>query len=286
MNTLRAVSALLLALPVILLLAFVQAFTLRFAPGLSRRIPILINRIILSALGVRLHVRGAASIRRPLVLVANHVSWLDIPVLFAIAPVRFVSKIEVSRWPVIGWMARLGRTVFIDRKDRGRVQDKAREVTDALRAGDLIVIFPEGTTSDGNRVLSFKSGLLGAVREAMGDEPFDVQPLSIVHTHASGLPLGYATRHHAAYPGSISLGESLSRVLREGSLDVAVDWGEPVLYPPRVDRKSYAMLLERRVRALFGARLTDTLILPGARRPLSPIARPHAPPGEAMEAAE
>ena len=273
MNMLRAFLVLLLALPLILLLAIVQAFALRFAPALSRRIPIWINRIILVALGVRLHVRGEPSGRRPLLLVSNHVSWLDIPVLFALAPVRFVAKSEVGDWPVIGWMARLARTVFIERGNHGTVKDKAREVEDALRAGDLVVIFPEGTTSDGNRVLFFKSGLLGAVRESMGEEALDVQPLSITHTHASGLPLGRATRHHAAYPGGVRLGDSLLRVLREGSLDIAVDWGEPQIYPPGVHRKDYAALLERRVRAMFGARLSDSAQLPSPARPLSPIAR-------------
>ena len=273
MNMLRAALALLLALPIILALALVQAFALRFAPGLSKRVPIWINRIILLALGVRLHVRGEAEERRPLLLVANHVSWLDIPVLFALAPVRFVAKAEVGAWPVIGWMARLARTVFLDRGNHGTVAEKAREVVDALRAGDLVVVFPEGTTSDGNRVLFFKSGLLGAIREAMGDEPLDVQPLAITHTHASGLPLGRATRHHAAYPGSVSLGQSLLRVLREGSLDIAIDWGEALIYPTGIHRKDYAALLERRVRAMFGKRLADAAPLTGARRPLSPIAR-------------
>ena len=285
MNTARAITALLLALPLILMLAIVQAFAVRFVPKLSRRVPIWINRIILLALGVRLHVRGQPDPRRPLLLVSNHVSWLDIPVLFSLAPVRFVAKSEVGDWPVIGWLARLARTVFIERGNHGTVQGKAREVEDALKQGDLVVVFPEGTTSDGNRVLFFKSGLLGAVRGAMGDEPLDVQPLAITHTHASGLPLGRATRHHAAYPGSVSLGESFLRVLREGSLDIAVDWGEALIYPPGIDRKSYAELLERRVRTMFGERLADAAPLTGAHRPLSPIAHA-APQTGAMEPAQ
>ena len=280
MNLLRAILALMLMLPVVFVLALVQAIALRFAPALSRRVPIWINRIILLALGVRLHVRGEPDERRPLLVVANHVSWLDIPVLFALAPVRFVAKSEVADWPVIGWMARLARTVFIERGNHGTVRSKAREVRDALRAGDLVVIFPEGTTSDGNRILFFKSGLLGAVREAMGDEPLDVQLLSITHTHASGMPLGRATRHHAAYPGSVSLGQSLLRVLREGSLDIAIDWGEALIYPPRIHRKDYAELLERRIRAMFGARLADVAPIASASRSLSPIARARPTGGE------
>ena len=273
MTILRAILlvpfAVLAAIPLLL----VQVWALRFRPALSRRIPVTINRVLLFAMGVHVHVRGAASDRRPLVLVANHVSWLDIPVLAAIAPVRFVSKAEVGAWPVIGQLARLCRTVFIERGNHGTVGTKASEVADALRAGDIVVIFPEGTTSDGNRVMFFKSGLLGAVREAMGGDALDVQPLSIVHTHASGLPLGRAHRHHAAYPGGVSLGSSLGRVLSEGSLDVAIDWGKPVAYPRGVHRKAFAAGLESRVRSLFARRVSDLRLPAGARRKLSPISR-------------
>ena len=261
--------AVVLALPLIL----VQAWAVRFRPRLARRIPMWVNRVLLVALGVRVHVRGELAARRPLVLVANHLSWLDIQVLAALAPVRFVSKAEVGSWPVIGWLARLSRSVFIEREKRGTVGAKAGEVAAALRAGDVVVIFPEGTTSDGKRVLPFKSGLLGATREAMGPDALDVQPVSIVHTHISGLPLGRADRHHAAYPGRVSLGESLGRLLSEGSLDVAVDWGEPVAYPAGTARKPFARELEGRVRAMFGARLSDTRVPAGARGPLSPISR-------------
>lgn len=257
MNTLRSVVLLLFVFVVCLPLVLVQAVALRTAPKLSRRVPMWVNRMLLIALGVRVHLRGVESDRRPMILVANHVSWLDIPILGAIAPVRFVSKAEVASWPVIGWCARLVRTVFIERGNHGTVAEKASEVVAALRAGDRVVIFPEGTTSDGNRVLFFKSGLLGAVREAMGDEELWVQPLTLVHTHVSGLPLGRAHRVHAAYPGGVRLVDSLLRVLGEGALDIAVDWHEPVPYPPGIERKLFAARLEARVRAAFSRRIAD-----------------------------
>ena len=273
MTILRAALLVPVAILAALPLLAAQALALRFRPALARRIPIWINRVLLFAMGVRVHVRGARATDRPLVLVANHVSWLDIPVLAAVAPVRFVSKAEVGAWPIIGQLARLCRTVFIERGNHGTVGAKANEVVEALDAGDLVVIFPEGTTSDGNRVMAFKSGLLGAVRGAMGDRELHVQPLSIVHTHASGLLLGRARRNHAAYPGGVSLGASLGRVLGEGSLDVAVDWGEAVPYPADVPRKVFAARLEARVRTMFGRRVSDGRMPAGARHTLSPISR-------------
>ena len=273
MNTLRSVVLVALLLVATVPLILVQAVAIRVAPRLSRRLPMLVNRLLLVALGVRVHVRGDVTPRRPTVLVANHVSWLDIPVLAAVAPVRFVSKAEVGSWPVIGWLARLVRTVFIERGNHGTIGEKASEVAEALRAGDIVIIFPEGTTSDGNRVLFFKSGLLGGVRSAMEGEDLLVQPISIVHTHASGLPLGRAHRSHAAYPGGVSLGASLRRVLGEGALDVAVDWGEPVPYPPAAERKRFAARLEGIVRDMFVARVADGRMGAGAGGALSPIRR-------------
>ena len=284
MMQLRAIVLVPLALLLSVPLVLAQTVAVLARSPLAKRIPMWVNRLLLLAMGVRVHLRGELAERRPLILVANHVSWLDIPVLGAIAPVRFVSKAEVARWPIIGWMAKLMRTVFIERGNHGTVGQKAAEVAEALREGDLVVIFPEGTTSDGNRVMFFKSGLLGAAREALGDEPLHVQPLSIVHTHGSGLPLGRARRHHAAYPGTVSLGESLGRVLGEGALDVAVDWGETVAYEPRERRKLFAARLEAQVRAMFGARLSDARSPAGTRGALSPISRA-APPATLGEGA-
>ena len=205
MVKIRAAVALLLLLVALPPLMLVQAVAIRFDLPLARRVPVWFHRFLLALGGVRVHASGGPALQRPLLLVANHVSWLDIVTLTALAPVRFVSKAEVRSWPLIGWLARLQRSVFIDRGDRSTVAGKASEVVEALRAGDLVVIFPEGTTSDGRRVLFFKSGLLGAVREAMGDEALYVQPLSIAHTHAHGLPMGWAKRHLAAYPGRVRM---------------------------------------------------------------------------------
>lgn len=280
MSTLRAilaVIALLLALPPLMLL---QWLALATGHRMSRVLPVAFHRFVLSLLGVRLHVSGPLAPERPLLIVANHVSWLDIVTLTAVAPVRFVSKAEVARWPVIGWLARLQRTVFLDRGDRSTVGGKAGEVIEALRAGDLVVVFPEGTTSDGNRVLPFKSGLLGAVRQAMGDEPLHVQPLSICHTHLHGVPIGRAGRHLGAYPGRVRLIHSLQDVLTTAALDVHVDLGPSVPYQPDARRKAFAAALERRIRRMHAARMADARLDAGARdrAPVGSTEAPRAAP--------
>lgn len=117
---------------------------------------------MLRIVGVRLHVHGQPPRAggKPALLVANHVSWLDIYVINAVSPVRFIAKSEIRGWPVIGWLSMKTGTLFIE---RARRRDTARItglVADALLAGDVCAVFPEGTTSDGRRVLPFHSSLL------------------------------------------------------------------------------------------------------------------------------
>jgi 1-acyl-sn-glycerol-3-phosphate acyltransferase len=115
-------------------------------------------------------------------VVANHVSWLDIFVLNALHPVRFVAKAELARWPVAGRMVRDAGTLFIERGRRRDTHRVNRVVSEALAQGDVVAVFPEGTTSDGTRLLPFKSSLLQPIVEAEGH----VQPLAIRYRSADG----------------------------------------------------------------------------------------------------
>ncbi|MBX3651146.1 MAG: 1-acyl-sn-glycerol-3-phosphate acyltransferase [Burkholderiales bacterium] len=120
------------------------------------------SRKLLRILGVRLHVEGVlpSGDTGPAMLVANHVSWLDIFVINSALPVRFVAKSEIRSWPAIGWLSARTGTLFIE---RARRRDAARingEIADAMIAGDVVAVFPEGTTTDGSRVLRFHGALL------------------------------------------------------------------------------------------------------------------------------
>ena len=103
---------------------------------------------------------------RAVLFVSNHVSWADIVVIGSIAPVAFVAKREVADWPLVGITARMQRTVFVDRARRHQTGDAIGEIVERLAAGTSVVLFAEGTSSDGNRVLPFRSALVGAVKEA------------------------------------------------------------------------------------------------------------------------
>jgi len=148
-----------------------------------------------------------------LLLVANHVSWLDIIVLNALCPSRFVAKAELARWPVAGRMARDGGTLFIERSSRRDAHRISRTVTEALLQGDIVAVFPEGTTSEGAGVLPFKSSLLQAVVEARGE----ILPLALRYRDGTG------ERSPApAYVGDDTIVASFWRVCGERRLTVEV----------------------------------------------------------------
>jgi 1-acyl-sn-glycerol-3-phosphate acyltransferase len=130
------------------------------------------HRRLCRALGMRIEVIGAPA--PGVLLVANHVSWLDIPVIGAQGPIGFVSKAEVEHWPLIGWMARIADTLFMARGGN-ETSDTVRRVQERLRAGSLVAVFPEGTTTDGTRLKRFHARLLAA-----GQCPgVRVQPLAL-----------------------------------------------------------------------------------------------------------
>lgn len=161
---------------------------------------------LLRILGVRLHVHGDPPRRNPehaVMLVANHVSWLDIVVINAALPVRFVAKSEVRTWPVIGWLSAKAGTLFIE---RARRRDTARItglVSAALHDGDICAVFPEGTTTDGSRVLQFHSSLLQPALIAGAD----VHPVALRFRRSDG-----TLCTEAAYDGDKSLWDTLQSI--------------------------------------------------------------------------
>jgi 1-acyl-sn-glycerol-3-phosphate acyltransferase len=226
---------------------------------MRRRIPTLYHRVICRILGVSIRTVGCQADVAPLVIVSNHVSWLDISVLTAVAPVVFVAKREVAAWPVFGLLARLQRSVFVDRERRQKTRDANSEIARRLSGGDAVLLFAEGTSSDGNRVLPFHTALIGAARDAIATAGDGArvwfQPLSIVYTAVRGLPLGRPNRSMVAWYGSMSLVPHLWHLVAIGEIDVTVSWGDPVPYDELSDRKAVARQLEHCVRTMTVAAL-------------------------------
>jgi 1-acyl-sn-glycerol-3-phosphate acyltransferase len=225
----------------------------------KRTIPQLYHRILCALIGVRIREVGRRKCDAPTLILSNHVSWLDICVISALAPVVFVSKSEVSRWPVFGWLAKLQRTIFIDRQARHRTADATREIGGRLKGGDAVVLYAEGTSSDGVRVLPFRSALIGAVHQALAgsvpDAAVAVQPVSLAYVGFGGLPIGRALRHRVAWVGDAELIPHLIGVLASGAVDVTVSWGDAVAITSSADRKQIARDAERSVRRMTAVAL-------------------------------
>jgi 1-acyl-sn-glycerol-3-phosphate acyltransferase len=160
-------------------------------------------------LGTPLHGRQPVT-ARSVIYVCNHSSWLDIPALGGRVPARFVSKDDVARWPVIGTIARLGRTVFVSRNRSGTLRERD-EMHHALAAGDDLFLFPEGTSSDGARVLPFRSAFFAA---AYGPTTPLIQPVSVVYDRLAGLPVSHASRAVFAWYGDMSLAPHFWQVVQ------------------------------------------------------------------------
>jgi 1-acyl-sn-glycerol-3-phosphate acyltransferase len=234
----------------------------------QRRIPVLYHRAVCWLIGVRIHVVGDKVDQHPLMIVCNHVSWLDISVISAIAPIVFVAKQDVASWPLFGLLAKLQRSIFVDRTKRHKTRDVNAEIARRLADGDPVVLFGEGTSSDGNRVLAFRSALIGAARDALADTEHArlvwIQPLSIAYTGLLGLPLGRQHRPIVAWYGDFTLGPHFFGVVRRGGIDVTVTWGKPVAFDESSDRKTITRTLEASVRTLTALALRGRTAKPWA----------------------
>ncbi|KQZ12759.1 glycerol acyltransferase [Mesorhizobium sp. Root554] len=220
------------------------------------------HRSILRALGIRVRVTGALSPQRPLLLASNHISWTDINVLGSFADVNFIAKSEMEGWPMLGFLSRLQRTVFVDRERRRKSGDQANEIAGRLAAGDAMVLFPEGTTGDGNMLLPFKSTLFGAASMAISAgaaETIFIQPMAIVYTRVHGVPMGRRHRPMAAWIGLQDLGPHLKLLLAKGAMDAEVRFGEPIAFSAASNRKEVSRLMESRVAELLQSALADPL---------------------------
>ncbi|MGO4706524.1 lysophospholipid acyltransferase family protein [Microvirga sp. 2MCAF38] len=209
-----------------------QMLALRFGWRLMHHAPTMFHRVFLSLFGIRVIEHGSPPDKRKATLVlANHVSWLDISVIGSLRPLSFIAKSEVATWPVVGLFARLQRSVFLDRQRRKATVEVNGAVAQRLAKGDVMVLFPEGTTGDGTRLLPFRSSIVGAAQAALSDpnvDTLDLQPLAIAYTRRNGLPITRRDRPFIAWYGDMELAPHLVEILTGGPLDVVVTWGPSI----------------------------------------------------------
>tara|TARA_B100000749_G_scaffold280431_2_gene276477 strand:- start:287 stop:1096 length:810 start_codon:yes stop_codon:yes gene_type:complete len=197
----------------------VQVVVLAFDMRLSWLIPKLYHQGNCLILGLQVICHGVPAGASPVLFVSNHVSYLDIVVLAAHLEASFVAKREVAHWPLFGLLARLNRTVFVQRK-AGRSGIYRDEMRHRLAGGKSLILFPEGTSSDGNRVLGFNSTFFSVAETGMKGKPVRVQPVAIAYTQLNGLPVGRSRRPFFAWYGDMDLVSHLWTVLGQGVVTV------------------------------------------------------------------
>jgi len=249
-SSLRAAS--ILARVAILTLPLMPVQKLLVATGSrhARTFPHWYHRRVAKILGLKVRCVG----ERPgqaCLIAANHVSWLDIPVLSAALPVSFIAKQEVAGWGIFGRLARLQRSVFVNRERRHTTGSSRDEIQERLKAGDTLVLFAEGTSTDGNRVLPFRSSFFASAET----DGLIVQPVTIAYDGHWGLPMTRRRRPFYAWYGDMELPGHLWEALITGPIEVTVIFHPPMSVAGAGGRK----VLARKAEDLVRKGLTDAL---------------------------
>ncbi len=170
------------------------------SPKAARAFPHRYHKLLVRLLGFHITVEGELP-QKAALLVANHVSWIDIVAFSAVLPVSFVAKHEVAGWPLFGQLAKLQGSVFIDRDRRHRTGEARTVIARRLQEGDTVMLFPEGTSHDGSSVRRFHSSFFGVAEEGR----IPVVPVTIAYRQVNSLPMTRRRRPHFAWYGDMDL---------------------------------------------------------------------------------
>jgi 1-acyl-sn-glycerol-3-phosphate acyltransferase len=230
----------------------VQSVCLLLHRRLASFVPMIYHRVCCRLIDLHIETRGAISTAKPILFVCNHSSYLDISVLGSLIRGSFVAKAEVANWPFFGFLAKLQRTVFVDRQRRASAHQQRDQLAQRLNAGDNLILFPEGTSNDGNRTLPFRSALFG-VAERIADNggseplPLTIQPVSLAYVRLNGMPIGRSLRPFLAWYGDMELLGHLWHVVGLGRITVAVEFHPPVTLTQFGSRKTLSEYCQRAV---------------------------------------
>jgi lyso-ornithine lipid O-acyltransferase len=233
-----------------------QAILLATKSPWSRRLPRAYHQICCRLLSFKIEQTGTPSTVHPTLFVANHTSYLDIPILGSVVEASFVAKAEIADWPFFGMLAKLQRSIFVDRRPR-KTAEHRDAIMERLEMGDSLIIFPEATSSDGMHVLPFKSSLFSVAEYRPHGEPLIVQPVSVAYVRLDGMPLGRFYRPLFAWYGGMEVAPHIWTMMGLGSLAVRLNFHAPVTLAQFGSRKalseySYRVIARGLAAALAG----------------------------------
>lgn len=253
---LRVLFFLLVMVPFLLIAIPVQFVITRFGLPYWNILPRVFHRLACVFLGLKVRVIGNPATGRPTLLCSNHISWTDVIVIGAVADVTFVAKTEIGGWPMVGFMASLQRTIFVDRARKADAHRTSREMGQRMADNSAVLLFAEGVSDIGTHVLPFRSALVGAAQHAMeeaGARDVAIQPLTIAYTRMQGLPISRTERSLIAWIRSKSVLENIREILTGGSKDVTIAFGIPRPLLAGDDRKDVTKAAENDVRRMLVA---------------------------------
>lgn len=222
-----------------------QSVLLTFAPTKASFMPTLIHQVFCKLLGVEVQSLGARLDKGPVLYVANHMSWLDIPVIGSQLRGSFVARADMQEWGIFKYLCWLQRTIYVEREKRHTSMNQRDEIIARLAAGDNIILFPEGTTSSGNSMLPFKSSLFGVAEAARkADIDLKIQPITLAYTHLNNIPMGRTARQKVAWIGDEDLNPHFKRVMDLGRIGALLHYHDPVRLDDFGSRKALAQHCE------------------------------------------
>lgn len=221
----------------VLFMLLMHFFVRLLMPGKLERFFMVFHRGCCWIFSLRYQTQGALSSQRPTLFLCNHISYLDIFPLGAVIPGHFIAKSEVANWPILGSLAKVQNTLFFERKGR-KVRDQLSVMTDHFNRGGNLILFPEGTSTEGEHVEPFKSSLLQSMEKA--EQPVSIQPVTIAYTHYKNKPMDRFIRDHYAWYGTMPFASHFFSALGLSRADVKIIFHKPVLLNDFETRKDCA----------------------------------------------
>lgn len=249
MRTLRASIKLFAFIILTITLILPQIFWVLIAPNSAHAIPRLYHNILCWFLGIRIQTKGELLSSKGTVYVSNHISYLDIIIYFTRIRASFIAKSDVAKWPVFGFLAKISQTIFIERTKAG-LKNGSKKIEMRLKQGRNLILFPEGTSTNGREVLPFKSGFFQVL---LGSEYCKyIQPISIqLSTINDNKPREQQEYDHYAWYADMTLVPHLWKFFTLKSCGVLITYHEPIMITADMDRKLIAKKCEEAVSNSF-----------------------------------
>ena len=224
-------------------------------PWVGKWLPVIFHRLLIWLLSIKVEYEGNFQKAKDCeFFVSNHLSYLDIPIIGSTFPMRFIAKSEIEFWPIFGFLSKLARTIFIKRNRSDSIIQK-NKILSFLSCGDKVLIFPEGTTSDGNRVLDFKSSSFSALEK----QKFLIQPIIIFYSDLNGIPINRWLRPVIAWYGDMDLKPHILKLVSLRSIKARLIYIDPVYSNDFASRKELSVYLEKKIKDIYSNSLSKKL---------------------------